>query len=275
MVSSTNALVYYQQDWSNNGGHGLYLDNNNAPFDPDALTSLGNSAHNVNISSTVISSNFVISCKHWTVGRGCRLKTIGNESLYQGRDGQGKAIYSDIYVISDYRDLSSTDFRIYKIKHAISPDDPNFPEPNEYDWLNDPNGYLENANLSSYMPLYNRDDELDKESIIAGYGPQRIFGVNDLYSNSPYDYEIGSGILHWGYNQIHSAVNGAISIQYDVYANAGTVPNEVGVGVLDSGTGIYIYDDFGRILRTFWYVLEWQCFWGNNYLWWAKSKCLY
>lgn len=256
-VSSANALVYYQDDWTSNGNCALMFDDANAPFDPNCLTALGNKYHNIHLNSTVVAPNFILTCKHWHVTKGCRIKSMGNTALYLGKDPNGVAQYTDIYIVSDYRDLSGIDFTIYRVKKAINPDDPNVPDPNKdsnYDWVNDPNGYFEDANLASYMNLYKATDELDKDTVIAGFGLQRIFGVHDLFSNNPYEYAVGSGILHWGYNQIYSASSGSISIRYDTDANNGEVPNEVGVGVLDSGTAMYLYDELDdeyKIAGTF------------------------
>ena len=63
-MSSVNALVYYQDDWTNNGNSALIFDDVNAPFDPDCVVAFGNPSHNTHHSSTVISPNFVLSCKH-------------------------------------------------------------------------------------------------------------------------------------------------------------------------------------------------------------------
>ncbi len=227
------------------------MDDVNAPFDPNCLVSFGNSAHNANINATVVSPNFVltVSSTHWYVGKGYRIKTIGNTNPYLGKDANGVAHYSNIYLVADKRDISGPDLAIFKIKKAINPADPNIPEPTaNYDWTNDPNGYFEDANFISYMPLYNSDDELGKDVVIAGFGPQRIFGVHDLFSKTPYEYAVGSGILHWGYNQISTASTGSIGMRYDTGATNGEVPNEVGVGVLDSGTGMYIDDASAVIL---------------------------
>jgi len=259
-ITSANALVYYQDDWTDNGNSALIFDDVNAPFDVNCLTALGNKYHNIHLNSTVVSPNFILSCKHWKVSKGCRIKKMGNTALYLGKDPNGVAQYTDIYAVVDIRDLSGTDFTLYRIKKAINPEDPNVPDPNEdsgYNWTDDPDGYFEDANLTSYMNLYKETDELDKDTVIAGFGPQRIFGVHDLFSKTPYEYAVGSGTLHWGYNQVYSLGTGTLNVNYDNDANSGEVPNEVGVGVLDSGTGIYIYDDYYeeyKIAATFSYV---------------------
>ncbi|MDD5134044.1 MAG: right-handed parallel beta-helix repeat-containing protein [Phycisphaerae bacterium] len=186
---------------------------------------------------------------------------MGNTALYLGKDPNGVAYYTDIYAVVDIRDLSGTDFTLYRIKKAINPEDPNVPDPNEdsrYDWTNDPNGYFEDANLMSYMNLYKHSDELNKNVVIAGYGPQRIFGEHCLTCKYPYEYAVGSGTLHWGYNDVYSIGTGTLNLHYTPDANEGDVPNEVGVGVLDSGTGIYIYDennDQYKIASTFGYII--------------------
>jgi hypothetical protein len=255
-LSPVNALVYYQQDWTNNGNHALFLDSYNAPFDLNCLVALGSPTHGDYRSATIISPNFVLSCKHWAVTRGCRIKKIGNTNLYQGKDANGIAHYSDMYIVADKRDVSGllSDITIYRIKKAINPADHNIPEPDisdnvsRYDWANDPNGYFEDADFASYVPLYARNDEFGKDVVLAGYGPHRIFGIHNPSAPWPnYEYAVAPGILHWGYNQISYANYGTIRIDYDPYSQSGQIPNEVGLGIMDSGTGWFIHEPFINI----------------------------
>jgi hypothetical protein len=84
LIQLVNAVMYYEQDWINNGNSALVFDETNAPFDVNCLTALGNSAHNIHLNSTVISPNFILSCKHWPITKGCRIKKIGTTNLYLG-----------------------------------------------------------------------------------------------------------------------------------------------------------------------------------------------
>jgi hypothetical protein len=102
------------------------------------------------------------------------------------------------------------------------------------------------------MPLYTGTDELHKEVVIAGFGPQRIFGVHDRNNNG--SYAIAAGRLHWGYNEIFSAKEKTLMISYDPKAAHGKVPNEIGAARRDSGTGWYLKDDSDgqyKIITTF------------------------
>jgi hypothetical protein len=251
VISSANALIYYQQDWASNGNHALLLGGSNAPFDPNCIISFGNINHGEYVNSTIVSPNYAItvSVAHWGgITKGCRIKTIGNKNLYLGKDANGIAHYSSLYIIADRHDISGADLSVVRLKKAKNPADMNIPEPDpsiyisRYDWINDPNGYFEDADFDSYIQLYSLNDEANQDVVIAGCGPHRIFGIHAPLVKNPCQYAVAPGILHWGYNQISYVGSGSIGVSYNPNAQSGEMPNEVGVGMLDSGTGVYIYE---------------------------------
>ena len=108
--TASKAFMYYQADWDNNGngsvGKALFLDDANAPFNPECVISFNTNAslnHAGYANATIVSPNFAITVAHWTsVKAGYRIKTIGNQKLYLGQDANGVHQYSKIYVISDF-----------------------------------------------------------------------------------------------------------------------------------------------------------------------------
>jgi hypothetical protein len=99
VISSANALVYYQQDWINNGNQALFLDDSIAPFEPNCIVALANPTHGEFRTATVISPNFLLSCKHMSATKGSRIKSIGNNCLYLGIDAHGIDRFKDIYIV--------------------------------------------------------------------------------------------------------------------------------------------------------------------------------
>ena len=244
-ASISNALIYAPQDWQKNPG-ALTLDDTKAPFAPNCIVAFCDGNHNNYRTATVIAPNFVLSCKHWRLSKGCRIKRIGNKHYYREKSPKYDAKYREIYIVSDKREINGADIIIYRIKKAINSKNPNTPTPDiggrpNYDWINDPNGYFEDANLTSYMPLYTGTDELNKDIIIAGFGPQRVAGLHEAFTNG--SHAVAPGTLHWGYNQITSAGNSSIRMKNSLHKEGAKAANEIGAGRRDSGTGWYIKDE--------------------------------
>ena len=192
-------------------------------------------AGSVSATCTVIDPNFIITAAHWTG------HTVVGRTVYVGEDTDTKYIIAQLKRGDYVGGLGvpySPDIAICKIKKVINP---NTSFPSGYDYINDPNGWLEDANLSSWIDLYDKDCESGSEVIIGGFGPIRT-GV--FYDSDPITNYGGYRDIFWGRNIISSVNSGSseMDIAYDAVGTEGYIKYETKGGDTDSGSGWFIKD---------------------------------
>jgi len=102
---------------------------------------------------------------------------------------------------------------------------------------------LEDANLTSFVPLYTNTDEESKAIVIGGYGK----GRGSILDDCGYTWAGSSNeIQRWGQNIVDYAFtveeNGYVSADFDGHGAADAQPYEAAVAEWDSGGGWFIYD---------------------------------
>jgi hypothetical protein len=102
---------------------------------------------------------------------------------------------------------------------------------------------LEDANLTSFVPLYINTDEVSKAIVAGGYGKGRGNALDD------YGYTwAGSSnqIQRWGQNIIDDAIveeGNYLLADFDGLGSPGAQPYEAALAEWDSGGGWFIYDN--------------------------------
>ncbi len=223
VTSLSYGLVYWEEDWDTYGGP--------PPLamhpDPNCVVGLEwfNLARYPN--ATVIAPNFILGAAHWTTPSwfiGKEIKRIGENT------------YDNEYFVVDAR-WGVNDIAIFKVK-KVKPSA--IPLPDEYNVVNDPNEYMEDADFSNWIDISPLDyKQVEQEVYFAGFGPQRSYDGTNSISDDPWNnfpIEINAGTLHYGYNYYREGYSLCFSPKED--AN----DFRCGLDSGDSGTGVLVYD---------------------------------
>ncbi|MHC5061224.1 MAG: right-handed parallel beta-helix repeat-containing protein [Planctomycetota bacterium] len=206
---SVNALglTFWESEW-NDPNHTMPPIGGDAP-DPNNFARAYSVSGNLT-PFTVISSNCVMTAEHWPYN-------FINQTLIIGTDYDN----NDYKIIQEWNHPDA-DLSVYKVEKVSDPC---------------------SAPFSKWIELYNKDDELGKETLICTYGPLRIRDddTDEITDIAPTTYE-----HHWGRNVI-SSTTGSFSgdhlyisfsevgqgdyIEYEAYGQTG-----------DSGSGWLIED---------------------------------